>query len=259
LAQIDPNGSLTGLKLRSSATDNATTTGKIGIPGTGAEMAHGRLASEEIERQFDPIWIIPITTMDRLDELGFIHRSLKVPVGSLTLVRGFLRLIDIRMLKEMWPAIGKMLGAQASSLRKSDEPEATGQMDADESSASLEFSGVFELVRHLPHGLELHMMTDSGMAWTTLSQDCLLSNPEDLVLKYGTAIDGEWYMLAVVDALPVSSQAMNAVWETVPTGVIPAACAQLLSTIRQQFGRPQGAHGVTPLMIFRSLRRPAKA
>lgn len=257
LAQIDPsgNGSLTGIKATSATSDKSATAGKIGIPGTGAEMSREGMASEGIERQFDPIWIVPITTMDRLDELGFINRTLEVPVGSLALVTGFLRLIDIRMLKEMWPAIGKMLSAKASSSNNRHDRRATGQGTAN--AVPPEFSGMFDLVRHLPHALELHMATlTGGMAWTTLSQDCLLSNPDDMALKYGSAIDGEWHMLAVVDAQPGSSQVADQIWAELPTGVVPAACAQLLSVIRQNFGRPHDAYGVTPLLIFRSLRRP---
>src|SRR5690606_29714864 len=59
-----------------------------------------------------------------------------------------------------------------------------------------------ELLTILPHTVQGRIYTDDGHAiWSTLERSALAIGAEDLFLKHGVLVGGEWSMLGVVDAL----------------------------------------------------------
>lgn len=213
-------------------------------------MAESVTDAEGVERQFDPLWTTPIAVMNRLDELGFIKRSInEARIGQLILVSGYMQILDIRMLKELWPTVLTEAKKQAEAVQHgSRQPrKASGKS----TTVDAEIKAMSEGLRHLPHSLQMHLLTNEGILWATLNPDQMIVSAEDFLLKHGSAVPGEWYLLCVVD----SFAPMNAIpiWGDLPISDLAKAMMGAAEQIRIQFGRPSGTVAVTPLSIFRAI------
>lgn len=261
LAQLDPNGTLTGIKSTVSGSISQNAQGRLGLGVLSGVAQNTQVAGEGQEQQFDPLWVLPITLMDRLDELGFIHRGLDgAPIGQLVLINGRCRIIDVAAVKEMWPMIGRILTTATAHESQVSAPQSRNarrdQRKADAkkartSEAETEF--VVGLAQYLPHALEMHLLTEHGVAWATLERDSLITSSQDIALKHGSSLPGEWHMLGILDAK--RDDADPDVWDQLPTTEFASAMRQLLRGIRETIGRPAGYFGVTPLLLFRTVRR----
>lgn len=258
VAQLDPNGTLTGIKLTSSISSGRSAEGKINVAVASGEVHATGSAAEGIERQFDPLWAIPIAAMNRLDELGFIHRGLSsASIGSLVLVTGKVGLINVHMLRDMWPLIGRLIETtradadpQESHRNRHERRAAEKRSSASAASKKTPFGPMAELVSHLPHALELSLTAEDGNVWCTLKHDYMLTSAEDIALKHGATLAGTWHMLGILDAHPGPIEEAA---EQPEGSSISQAMASLTLIVRQQMGRPESAHGMTPLMLFRAL------
>jgi hypothetical protein len=265
LAQLDPNGSLTGIKVSASGTATMAGDARASFVAASGGVHLSDVTSEANERQFDPQWVLPITLMNRLDELGFINRGLaNAGIGSLVLAEGFCRMVDIATVKEMWPAIAKILAMQAAVSAQSGkhqfkEPTRNERRDRrrEEESPSLPLGLeiLADVAKNMPHSLELHFMTEQGIAWATLQRECLLINAQDVALKHGSVIPGNWHVLGVVDARP--NEEAPEVWKIAPIGDFTGGIIGLVDELRSLMGRPLGYYGLTPLIIFRSIKKVA--
>ena len=264
IAQLDPNGTLTGIKSTFSGTTTLNAQGKLSAVVASGSIQGTDAATEGTERQFDPLWVMPITLMNRLDELGFIHRGLSgASIGSLVLIRGICRLVDVATVKEMWPFIGRLLAVQAASetapppqgsrRERRARDRSRGATSPTEAPSATAIAALADMAQNLPHALEAHMLTTEGVAWATLNRDGMLTNSQDIALKHGSGLPGEWHMLAILDGM-VGDQ-MEDIWEQLPTTEFAAAILQLLGSIREVMGRPAGYFGVTPLVLFRTVGR----
>lgn len=260
LAQLDPNGTLTGIKATVSGSITLNAHGRLSAGVASGDLQGTEMTGEGQEKQFDPLWILPITLMDRLDELGFIHRGLAgAPIGGLVLINGLCRIIDVAAVKDMWPLIGRMIATTPASQHSRTRNERRAQRGAAAKEAK-ETGDANEIVaglaQHLPHALELHLLTERGAAWATLDRDNLISSAQDIALKHGTRLPGEWHMLGILDA--ESNEPGAPVWDDLPTTEFAAALLQLLEGIRGVIGRPPGYFGITPLLLFRTVLRAGR-
>jgi hypothetical protein len=267
MAQLDPNGVLTGIR----ASVSATTT-FVGQVKATALLASGALqgtdaSTEGTERQFDPMWTLPVALLNRLDELSFVYRGVSnAAIGSLVLSRGWCRLISVTMVRDMWPAIGKVLEVQANAARQAElassnrhQRRGFAKTSSQQQVAGPRINDIVEIAKHLPHANEFHMVTEEGDIWCTLLPECLLTKAEDLALMHGTVIPGEWFLLSVLNARP--SEEPSPAWQSLPSSNIAGAMNDLLASIRELMGRPSTFYGVTPLVLFRKVTRvpPAPA
>ena len=161
---------------------------------------------------------------------------------------GFARIIDIAALKSIWPVIGKAFSRSQSGNRQ--QRRASGKTGED--GPELNTVEMLEAVTKLPHALELHFATERGMSWSTLKPSSMLSSADDVALKHGDALPGEWRLLGIVDARP--NEDVASAWDDQPQTPLSSLVANLLRHVRDIMGRPVDAYGVTPLLLFRVVR-----
>lgn len=217
------------------------------VKGTG----HLETGSEEaIELQVDPAFSRPQETLDALFEAGYIGDSISAArIGSLVLTKGHLSIFDIRMMKEMWPAI-----AELQAMNETSHITNPGQRQKALAEKKKEHERNAKIIAQVPHSVQGTFLTDEGDAWFTLQPDYMRINAEDIVFKHGCDLGGEWHVLGIVDALPDAvapySEAPMRVSSEVETGL-----REMLSMLRYILGRPANRYGITPIMIFRTVKK----
>lgn len=240
--QLYNAGVLTQVKETSGKSDSSIFHGELGVP----MVAQGKITdtgqiSESAERSFDSSWTLPVTLLNRLDELGYLRRSLaEAGISELVLVEGSLRLFDIRMMRELWePALELHLDSIKGATRQ--------ERDKIRNDAKNNLT----FIKRLPHTLQFSFKSGEDEAWSTLNPDYMTINPDDLAFKHGAFISGEWFAFGVMDARPdiVTDDAIRKI-----PGIhteLDLGFAQMLIAIRTAFGRPSASYGITPIMIFR--------
>ncbi|MBF0446224.1 MAG: hypothetical protein HQL68_11605 [Magnetococcales bacterium] len=198
--------------------------------------------TETQESQFNTEWLTPTDTIHLLDEHNYIQRNfMDVHLGSLVLAKGQIQILDIRMLRDLWPAVFKMFGNEIFKGQKLSNQD-----------KNLQKNMIPQILAGLHHALQFSFSDGTNSSWGTLSPDHLIPNPGDIALKHGANIAGIWSVLAIVDATPSYS---NNTFPDVEIGEqsILAAMPPLLDMVRGLMGRPDAAFGVTPLAIFRTI------
>jgi hypothetical protein len=244
-AQLFTEGALTGTKRVSVSGETRSQKYQAKAVVVGGEMAGNETVTESLEKQFDATWTLPVNVIHRLDELGYIHRSLaSAPLAQLVLVQGTLRLLDIRMLRGLWKPIMALV---AAAQKKGRGPTTIDRRTFDQ---------LADMIAGLPHALQMTFSSEEGEAWSTLDPAHMTINPDDLALKHGADVSGRWHMIAIVDAKPEESQydLTNVPPSTAPRE-LEQAMGHLLNLLRAQFGRAPNAFGVTPVAIFRALEK----
>ena len=97
----------------------------------------------------------------------------------------------------------------------------------------------------LPFLIHASISQSGRKTWSTLNAACTTASTGDLALKFGTNIPGIWTLIGVLDDGEFSTEA-NPLAHDAFDGAVEDA--------RQRFGRPEGASGVTPLLIYRVVR-----
>ncbi|MBR8401961.1 hypothetical protein KDW65_35610 [Burkholderia cenocepacia] len=246
-AQLFEDGVLTQTKR--TARDSSTDTSKIGgsLKVISGETSGSDVVERGLERMFDPTWLAPIEVLNRLDELSFVHREIEqTPIGGMFLSICQLSIIDIRMLKDVWDQIGEYV--LHNEVNAQNLPPKEKQRALAEGKKSNE--SVVKVIKNLPHAIQATFSIDQVSLWSTLRTESMLINPDDLALKHGAQVPGDWYVLGIVDAHPSTEGASQGV----PLHGINIAMGQMLTAFREMIGRPETAYGVTPIAIFRPVR-----
>ncbi|KVE80374.1 hypothetical protein [Burkholderia vietnamiensis] len=246
-AQLFEDGVLTQTKR--TAKDSSTETTRMGgsVKILSGDYSGADLVERGLERLFDPSWLAPIEVLNRLDEFQFVHRDLATtPIGGLFLVPGEMSIIDIRMLKELWPDIGEMvlrdeINAQNLAPKLKQRALSEGKKS---------YETVAKVLKNLPHAIQATFISSGELLWSTLRSESMLINPDDLALKHGALIPGEWHVLGVLDAQPGETGALLHDCSS----ALDEAMVQMLAALRGLMGRPTAAYGVTPIAIFRAVR-----
>jgi hypothetical protein len=113
------------------------------------------------------------------------------------------------------------------------------------------------MVEHLPHAVQcIFTSLSNQFVWALLRDEYIAGSSSDLALRYGMAIDGEWSLLGIVDALPAdqgTSQTFDpSVLAAIAGNAIAGEIAKV-ARIARAMGRPWNAFGLTPLLIFREV------
>jgi hypothetical protein len=187
-----------------------------------------------------------------LFEAGYIGSELEgARIGNLVLIKGGVSIFDLRLLKSMWQFMGDLLSQQ----------EAAGIVNVKErqriqASKKKELDSIAQIVSTLPHSIQGTFLTEDHEAWFTLEPIHMRINPEDIVFKHGCDLEGEWHMLGIVDALPDDGTLNIDAFTRVSTQV-EAGLRVMLLGLRTALGRPSQRYGITPIIIFRTMKKAA--
>lgn len=280
LAQFDENGLLTGLRQTDSATKGTRRGFKVELgastPITGGgnigfERGPGESGAQAMERAYDPFWANAREFLDALEARNMIQRDIKsARIGQFVLVSGSLIISDLKMLQAIWPLpmVQKAMVAGAAEAANRGESATDGnrqqrlaQAAKDRKSAPKgvpdEIKMVMELLPHLPHSGQFHLVGDEFAVWAPASEDSLVGSMSDLLLKHGAKIGGTWNMLGILDALPYEEDQNLTLMEMLQVGLMSDGIAkismELPPLIRLALGRPVLSYGMTPLLVFREV------
>lgn len=276
LAQFDENGLLTGLKRGESVTKGASRGFRLGVGASSPmfgggnidiERGPGEAGEENLERAYDPHWANAREFLDALTERHMIQRNItEARIGQFVLVSGSLIIADLKMLKSFWP-LPMVQKAMSTAAVANSTPEPTGnrqqrlsqqsQQRRQPKGPSDEIKIVMEVLPHLPHSGQMHIVNEDFAVWGSAAEGAMISDMSDLVLMHGAKVAGTWNMLGILDALPYEpNQALTPV-EMVRSGMtsdsIAKAALSLGPYIRTAMGRPLLSYGMTPLLVFRTV------
>ncbi|WP_151708228.1 DUF6414 family protein [Acinetobacter junii] len=255
-AQLNGLGALNTLKSTSQIGDTRKMEGTIGVPTvTGGKIGNDHTVNTSSEHLYDGIPTMPREMINRLDELGFIHRELNEEMlGNLVLLEGRLGIIDIEVTKDLVePALNffiKQLIEQNTHESRTLAKEIKGNL-----------KDLTTLFKGIPFGLEAKILKatgavdeDSGIplceeVWMTLNRDEIMGNPLDLNFKHGEFLAGNWYILGVLDALPFDEFTFNTAPNEFRDGIV-----NMVKMIKNLAGRPNTSYGISPIAIFRVLK-----
>jgi hypothetical protein len=241
-SQLFPQGLLTRIKTtaQQSFSDVQNLGSDIKIIKAGTESAEGGL--EGIEHQFDPSWSVPLEVLARLQTLSLVRSSARGNnLGGIVLIDGFLRVIDYASMKDLWEPGMKM---------------AMRNLPKGQKGPNMKTSEIIDLMKALPRSIHAQFLTSDGFLWSSLRPSDLVIPADDLTLKHGGAISGQWKILYILDAWPDKGAPPDVTgWSG---GELTSGVLNAIHGIRITMGRPPGWFGVTPLMIFRAINPPAK-
>ncbi|OAG75967.1 hypothetical protein Amal_01737 [Acetobacter malorum] len=246
LAQIDPNGVITGYK--TSTTDSSSMASMVkGSAAVASASITGNFGNQDFaERTFDPAGALPIEVMNRLDEAKFIHRSAKdASIGSLVLVNGSISLRDFSQFIYFWPIIRKAVPWE--ELAAEIPIPGTG---ASVDGSDLETSAK-ALLDSMPHPAQMTIKGSQGGFWSTLSDSSFTVSAVDLFLKHKKSLSGEWFVLGILDGKPLDEEQEEVDSEDNMLDKMHDGIA----TFRSLFGRPKNCYGISPLVIFRKAQK----
>lgn len=228
--------------------DIATSANAILAKAEFKGSAQGKVASQELsssakEQSFDASWSLPLNLLDRLSELRFIHPDItRAPIGGLVLNSGTPRLLDIKLLREVWtPGTGLMEA----------DTKLTHQNKTQHIAARAKMKSVGDIIKAMPPQAQISLIDeDQNQIWACLQDEHLVVTASSLALTHGASISGTWHVLAVLDAKPDQDEpSVPAVAES----SLMEAASTLLASVRGLMGRNPASYGVTPLLIFRSV------
>lgn len=259
-SQIDPQGSPTEVRTLQETVAGHTTSGNVSVGLAKGELGNSDSSANSVESRYDPQWLLPLVVIERLHEDRFIAEQLSnASMGKLVLLRGSLDVIDVRLLQEIWEPIKQAIQLQNSanlevpgSLPRNERRRLQRIQDEMKNQQDAELDYTLQIIRHMPHAVQMTFKTDEGVAWACLEPRHMTTPPGDLALKHGTHVDGSWNLLGVLDARPDETPQEK----LPPAKDIRGAMAQLSLLVRSLLGRPETAFGVTPVMLFRAIKKP---
>jgi hypothetical protein len=95
-------------------------------------------------------------------------------------------------------------------------------------------------------------MSEGKSLWSSLEEEHLKINSDDITLKHGATFAGQWHVLGILDAKPDDEMEQSAIPPTAGNGLFEGMVG-MLSAIRIFLGRPTNAYGITPVAIFRTV------
>jgi hypothetical protein len=247
-----------------------------GAPGIAAaesaeENARDTRWSEHLDQEFDPFWLAGLNLHDELTKRRLIRSDLaQAAIGDFVDVQGALGIVDFTMFLALWQrrsvhdAIESGVSASAipSALANMSRQQRRAQ-DRNRAPPSREQSSIGQLIADIlaaiPHPVQARMLTEQRQAtWSTLRQDGLVTEVQDVLLKHGFALDGRWRIFGVLDAMPrpdddETDPLKIALTETFAETSFGGIATSLHPLLQSGFARPNEAWGITPVMIYREL------
>jgi hypothetical protein len=251
LAQLDDDGVLLSIKKTEHLKDEQKTLGSVGLNiATRASTEINEEIGRQKERHYDSSSVALYSVIDKLDELGFIKKDIaNTAIGQLLLCSGSITFQDIRMMRNLWDPIMKLLVNQGQSLGQGNKNK-NHNLKTQLKEAEL----MKDILSGLPHALLMTLFSGDQSLWSSLEEDHLKINSDDITLKHGANFAGEWHVLSILDAKPDHEIEQIHPAPTAINGLF-SGMVDVLSNVRQLLGRPADAYGITPLAIFRTVSR----
>lgn len=246
LAQIDPNGVITGYK--TSTTDSSSMASMIkGNAAVASASVTGNFGNQDFaERTFDPAGALPIEVMNRLDEANFIRTTTEnASIGNLVLVNGSISLRDFSQFISFWPIIKKVVPWEVFAAGIP-----MPNVDASVLGEDLEMCAK-ALLDSMSHPVQMTIKGSQGGFWSTLSDSSFTVSTVDLFLKHKKSLPGEWFVLGILDGKPLDDEQVEVDVEDNMLDKMHDGIA----TFRSLFGRPKNYYGISPLVIFRKVQK----
>lgn len=227
----------------------------LGTGGTGEvafERGPGETGSEESELVFDPLWTNALTFLDYLDDRDIIAPDIvSAGIGRFVLFTGALMVLDTAFQQRLY---------QLPAVRKQTYPQWGINPQTGKKFTREEIDLEYDVLRELAPHVQAHVTNDLGhKVWGTLRPDNLVTPPNELMLKHGSVVDGEWAVLGIKDAEPIDDVQLareEADRMKAPLDDLYKFTSQSIElNLRARFwlGRPHYCYGITPLAIFREI------
>lgn len=249
LSQFSDFGNLTDIVL--SRTERSDVQLRGGIPGVVSGATTGEQTSG-IERRFDTQWSQVLNFLDETHSRKMLRTDVnEAPLGSLLLVSGALYIVNMQPFAKTFGALSESPTEPARGNRKqrratraSRDPDQEEDMSGLRILASLE-QPIFAILRSGEHRI-----------WSMLNPDFLIGGSNDINLKHGIRVTGEWHMLGIVDCEPGSGDETSEEIGRICGGgenEFSSSAIDMWHEFRQVFGRPDDCWGLTPLVVMREL------
>lgn len=248
LAQLEDDGVLLSIKNTKHIEEERKDLGSVGISvATRATTENNETIGKQSEKHYDSSTSALYSVIDRLDELGFIQKRIgDVAMGQLLLCSGTITFQDIRMMRNLWDPIMKLVIHQESNQLGHKNNKVLLQ------NKSKEADMIKSIISALPHALLMTLVSDGKFLWSSLEEEHLKINSDDITLKHGATFAGHWHVLGVLDAKPDDQIEHPANSPTMGNGLFDGM-VEMLSAVRTLLGRPANAYGITPVAIFRTV------
>lgn len=276
LAQFETYGLTQQIKSTESVGQARTTktaiAGALKVPFVGAGKAGVDTTTidderDSAERVYDPMWTHARELIAILENSHLIRRDIRdAQLGHFVLIKGHIIVLDISMMKDSWdkPSIKKKMMAgmkrnvpEIGNHRERKQAEANAKKALEEETQFL-----VDIILMMLHSVQAHIIGDGFTAWCGLQPEFLVGSSSDLMLKHGAYIPGQWQLIGILDAVPDPESVVgpngelsgvNAAVAEYMTSNVAKLMAQLVPHGRNLLGRPTGAYGVTPLVVFREI------
>lgn len=265
LSQFDPNGHLIGLKKLLSAGESNTSTSDMSGGANIGVMKGGMKAANAIgedyrrgsEITYNPLWANALTFLEHLDEHNLIERDIwNARIGQFVLVKGWLTVLAVEMLRAAWqlPTVQAAIKSGANAPdNQGNRQQRRAEGNQKKTTQPTEIDLAIELLGVMPHLVQARLLGKNFYAWGSLKEEHMVTTAGDLLLKHGTRLQGQWAVLGILDAFPDEGSPLKAPETDNTMGVASAVLSHIGPAARTLLGRPDVAHGVTPLLIFREI------
>jgi hypothetical protein len=252
LAQLDDDGVLLSIKKTRHIEEEHKDLGSVGINvATRATTENNETMGKQSEKHYDSSSTALYSVIDRLDELGFIKKRISdAAMGQLLLCSGTITFQDIRMLRNLWDPIMQLVIHQQAHQGGGKNNKASLQ------SKTKETEIIKSILSALPHALLMTLISEGGSLWSSLEEEHLKINSDDITLKHGASFAGQWHVLGILDAKPDGEMDVASMPPIVGNGIF-GGMVDILSAIRMFLGRPTNAYGIMPVAIFRTVSATA--
>ncbi|WP_432700754.1 DUF6414 family protein [Kluyvera cryocrescens] len=254
LAQMYGPGVVTSIKHVTAETDKSLSDGGFDLKFVKSKIGVEESINNTQEKSFDASWTLPINLLDKLAENELIRTELNGErLGSTVLCKGKMRIFDISVFQKSVPFLAKMMEMERPKL----PPKAkTTKFNVEEQfiAPGVTFAMMKEVLNIVPNTLQVDFINEANqLIWMTINRDYLTINPDDMVLKYGSNLPGEWYVIGFIDALPDTEEVMMDTLFFEPNPM-KDGIHTMLSGIKDLAGRSSNSYGMTPLVIFRKIQ-----
>ncbi|HDS8977637.1 TPA: hypothetical protein QHR34_002847 [Raoultella ornithinolytica] len=254
LAQMHGPGVVTSIKHVTAEIDKSLSDAGFDLKILKSKIGVEETINQTQEKSFDASWTLPINLLDKLDENDLIRTELNGErLGSTVLCKGKMRIFDISVFQKSVPFIAKMMEMEQPKLPPKAK-KTNFNVDEQFIAPGVTFGMMKEVLNIVPNTLQVDFINEAAQTiWMTINRDYLTINPDDMVLKYGSSLPGEWYVIGFIDALPEAEEDMMDTFTFEPNAMKDGITG-MLSGIRDLAGRSSNSYGMTPLVIFRKIQ-----
>lgn len=234
LTQFEGGGHLVALTEREHAQKSEKTHAKftaatdIKVVKAGIELgvAPESTGGEALERQLDPIWANAISLLEYVEEKGMIAPNpATARIGQFVRISGILRIQDLRIVTSVLNSKKFM-----DLMRSVQSPKEAKEFQAI-------FNKIGMWLELVPVGVVAEIRRANGERfWSGIPSEGLTMAPEQIFLKHGPVLAGEWSILGILDAKPddASAAAVNVLDPSVLNpGVLDHGMGFILDLIRE--------------------------